>query len=949
MTGGPQLDLDRCATEPIHNPEAIQPHGTLLALSERDLVVRRAAANLQDFIGVEALEAIGRPLDAVLDEAAATAIGLALSGLIHAGQNFEMFRLPPAPGRGPLSFSVHRQGGLALVELERPPPVPGGRASGRDLEQAFRREADDPGDVCDWARAVAEVVAEATRFDRVMIYRFLSDWTGEVIAEIRPPSTTAYLGLRFPASDIPPQARALYETNRLRLIADVDAEPVPLVPTAQPPTLPPVRQAADNGTGASPGAGVGGGGNNGDKRGLAPLDLSYAVLRAVSPIHLDYLRTMGVAATLTASLRVEGRLWGLIACHHRRPHVVEAPLRAMVARLADTAERVLARMEQARAAGSERRTAGNLAALKNLFAGEGNLARVLLSGDPGLLDLVAADGLALATDGVVICSGQTPPRESVRALIDTVAAQPDGFLATDRLADVLPERLVRGALAAGMLALVLPTQPRLLVAAFRREVVHEVAWGGDPSQPVQTAEGGRLGPRASFALWRETVAGRSLSWEAEAVAAWRALPAWLNRAAGPPTALVRQLETDISALPMPRQAEDPLLRALIDTLPGIVLVSGDPDGSRLDAEVTATNREFRRQFRIFADQFLGVTLSDAFSRIGLLGQKVSDIEPGHTVEVNVQSRSLGVRVIRVGFRPLLAVAGRDNRWAVSAWTFEDVTRIRRVEQALQSAREQALVASRAKTDFLSRVSHELRQPLNTIIGFSEIMRSELFGALGSPKYKEYIRHIEASGEHLLKAIGNILDLSEAGAGQYVLEEQIIDLDALIEAVCVAEAEQAGRAGIKLLVDLNRGGVTLQGDDRAVRKMIGHLLSNAFKFTPAGGMVTCRTRLTAAEAAVIEVQDTGLGIPDEYMQKMLDPEQGRAGRTVAAQVAVAAGGAGSDAPGGTRKGGSAPVGLAAIRLLADLHKAEVAVVSQAARGTTVRVTFPPWRTVAPAAP
>lgn len=602
----------------------------------------------------------------------------------------------------------------------------------------------------------------------------------------------------------------------------------------------------------------------------------------------------------------------------------------MIARLAETAGGALERMEAARAVGSDRRTAGNLAALKKLFTGEGNLARVLLSGDPGLIDLVAADGLALATDNAVICLGQTPPRECVRALIDTVAASEGGFLVTEKLRDVLPEHLANGAGSAGMLALVLPSRPRLLVAAFRRELVHEVAWGGDPSKPVES-DGERLSPRRSFALWRETVAGRSLPWEAEAMAAWRALPAWLSQAAGTPEALVRQLDADIAGLPMPRQAEDPLLRALIETMPGIVLVSGDPDSSRLDAEVIATNREFRRQFGILADQFLGVSLSDAFSRIGLLGQKVSDLDPGRTVEVTVQSRSLGDRTIRVGYRPLVAVAGSTSRWSVSAWTFQDVTRIRRVEQALQSAREQALVASRAKSDFLSRVSHELRQPLNTIIGFSEIMRGELFGALGSPKYKEYVRHIESSGEHLLKVIGNILDVSEAGAGQYVLEEQIIDLDALIEAVCVGEGEQAARAGIKLLVDLNRGGVTLQGDERAVRQMVGHLLSNSFKFTPAGGMVTCRTRLTAAEAAVIEVQDTGLGIPDEYMQKMLDPEPARLPRA------------------NKRKGVAGPVGLAAIRLLADLHKAEVAVTSQAARGTTVRVTFPPWRTVLPPTP
>ena len=273
---------------------------------------------------------------------------------------------------------------------------------------------------------------------------------------------------------------------------------------------------------------------------------------------------------------------------------------------------------------------------------------------------------------------------------------------------------------------------------------------------------------------------------------------------------------------------------------------------------------------------------------------------------------------------LLDSGGSERSFA--AWVFDDVTRTRRVEAALRSAREQAVVASRAKTEFLAHMSHELRTPLNTIIGFTEIMRAELFGALGSAKYREYVRNIQTSGESLLAVIRNVLDISRVEAGHYVLEEQVIDLAAVLQSVCTDETAHAERAGLRLMQEAAARSMPIQADERAIRQMLVTLLSNSFKFTPAGGMVTCRALILPTGGAAIVVQDTGIGMPEDFLNRVLDPF-------------VPVGVRQPRKPGGG-------LGLALVRVLAELHGGRVSVSSNARRGTAIRIALPAWRSLPP---
>ena len=293
-TGGAAPDaLTVCDLEPIHVPGAIQPHGVLLAVDPDRRVVVQASANAAALFAAAGGGVLGRPLSDLLPPPALADLDPVFDGA--PADDVGPFQAVVDGPDGPLvvDLTVSWSGPALVREVEAarhaflvervhaPRPV---RRALRALEQAPTLEA-----MCD---ALADEVRELAGYDRVMVYRFSDAWDGEVVAEARRDDAEPFLGLRYPATDIPVQARALYRRNRLRIVADVDYAPVPVEPALSP---------LDG----------------------APLDMSDGVLRSVSPVHVRYLQNMGVRATMTISLLHRGELWGLVACHHEigRAHV----------------------------------------------------------------------------------------------------------------------------------------------------------------------------------------------------------------------------------------------------------------------------------------------------------------------------------------------------------------------------------------------------------------------------------------------------------------------------------------------------------------------------------------------------------------------------------------------------------------------------------------------------
>jgi two-component system, chemotaxis family, sensor kinase Cph1 len=479
--------LAECAREPIQTPGAIQPHGVLLGLDPHTGHVRVRSANAAAFLGRDA-----DTLDALLGpEAAAHVQALPEAGEAFDGRHVGYLRLPD--GRTCEAVS-HEADGLLVLELT--PEAPPGDAGLETLrvQAAVGRIMQAP-EAALLLQQAADEVRALTGFDRVDVYRFDDEWNGEVVAEARADEMTAYLGLHFPASDIPSQARALYARNRLRLIPDAAYTPVPLVPD---------------------------GGASG-----APLDLSLSVLRSVSPVHLEYLANMGVRASMSVSILHEGALWGLIACHHRTPHRVSFRTQASCALVGQVLGILL---DRHRATDGERARAERQYGLGVLLDGllrAESVTEALAGHGDTLMALVGATGVAICGDGLHL-HGQTPPPAEVERLCVWVQAQPDDVFATHALGRAYPPAADYADVAAGLLAVTFARRRGHTVLWFRPEQPREVTWAGAPEKNVRTGGDGvpRLHPRHSFAAWQTLLRGHARPWtepEREAAATLRRL------------------------------------------------------------------------------------------------------------------------------------------------------------------------------------------------------------------------------------------------------------------------------------------------------------------------------------------------------------------------------------------------------------------------------------------
>jgi chemotaxis family two-component system sensor kinase Cph1 len=488
------IDKSRCAEEPIHIPGTIQSHGMLLVLSDPELVVLQASANIGTMLGVAVDVALGSAVAAVLGTAAAEQLERILrrdgAGPIANPLRFTLGKAEPVE----FECIALRSGARILLELE-----PLERVASPNRFDAFGHvrasieRMEDAADIAALVRGAAEAIRLISGFDRAMVYRFDEDWHGDVISESTADGVpVAYLGLRFPAGDIPEQARRLYLTNPLRLIVDAGYVPVPLVPECDP---------ADG----------------------KPLDLSYAILLSVSPIHLEYLHNIGVRATLTISLIVDGRLWGLIACHHLQPRRLDYVTRAsceffgrmlswqLGSRLnADDAERKLAAYSL-------------VAAYTRTLSFSSDIAQVLLAEPQPLLELFAGQGLVVRLDGAIGRYGVTPDDATVGSIASALRPHiADGIADTNQIAALVPAAARERANASGAILITLSASGDDYLLCLRDEVIRSIDWAGDIRVPI-TESAGKLHPRSSFALWRETLRGQSARWTAQDIDSARRL------------------------------------------------------------------------------------------------------------------------------------------------------------------------------------------------------------------------------------------------------------------------------------------------------------------------------------------------------------------------------------------------------------------------------------------
>lgn len=461
--------LTACDKEPIHIPGSIQPHGILLVIDRQTGLIRHGAGDVEGRLGVTDWQ--GQPLEGVLGAETARAI-------VTPDALLPRHFTPPASQQ---VFDISRVQGARdlLIELEPAAPIDTMHHLLPQLERAAHRFEQAP-DMAELMDLAAGEFRRLTGYDRVMVYQFLDDDAGKVVAESTASGDAAFLNHHFPASDIPVQARMLYLRNLVRVIPDANYIAAPL----RPP------YPSD-----------------------APLDMSGCSLRSVSPVHLKYLRNMGVAASASFSIVKDDRLWGLIACHNAQPRMIALDrrngCRALVA--------ALSRQIKARSETEMYRERMRLRTMEDrigaLLLRDGSLDHALAHHLDEVQQMLGADGVAIRRGGEIVTIGKAPTVAQITAFSDWVAREKaQRIFVTNEISATDAPVATHSPLCAGVLAMTLSAAEPWVVMWFRAEVVETINWAGNPHKAVQDDGQGALSPRASFRSWRETVNAKARRW-----------------------------------------------------------------------------------------------------------------------------------------------------------------------------------------------------------------------------------------------------------------------------------------------------------------------------------------------------------------------------------------------------------------------------------------------------
>lgn len=486
-----------CDREPIHIPGHIQPHGVLLVLQEPDLKILQLSQNINEFFGLCAETLLDKPLGCLLSPTQVRKIArYSQQENLKDINPFELkIRISPKSNKTETGLFqkfygiLHRHKSNTLIlELE---PYLSHRKNSLEfyhLLQGFMHNIRRVKNLQEFAQLLAIEVRKINTFDRVMIYKFDPiDQSGIVIAEDKENHLESYLGLRYPASDIPQKARTLYYENWLRMIPDVNYQPIPIIPTYHPVTK-------------------------------EPLDLSYSVLRSVFGGHIEYLQNMGVFGSMSISLINENRLWGLIACHHYTPKYLDYKTRKACEFFGQFASIELFRQQEIEMTRYQVQVKSIHQELCQAFSEDVDFVeQVLERNQSKLLDLVCAQGAAIILDDQLTLIGQTPSPEDTQEFLEWFQRNKNQeIFFTDSLSQFYPPAKKFSKKASGVaIASIFIKQKSHHIIWFRPEKIQTVNWAGASSNPISITENGeaRYTPRKSFELWQETVRNKSQPWQ----------------------------------------------------------------------------------------------------------------------------------------------------------------------------------------------------------------------------------------------------------------------------------------------------------------------------------------------------------------------------------------------------------------------------------------------------
>ncbi|TKC09882.1 GAF domain-containing protein [Pedobacter polaris] len=478
------ITLENCDTEPIHIPGTIQSHGFLITV-DSTYKIAHCSENIEAFTGLKAADLLGKSIADITLTCSADydleAI-LRFANLSDGGGNPHVFQKEISGSN--YNIIINRHKGFYLIDFE-----PSSSALQQNLQSSIGRSLSEilaDKKLENLLSNAANQIKKIINYDRVMVYKFHEDGHGEVVAEAKIDSIETWMGLHYPASDIPKQARDLYKINLVRLIADVHTTPSPILTLA--------------------------------KDGKAePLDLTFSNLRAVSPIHIQYLKNMGVASSFSVSVMDQDKLWGLIACHNYTPKFINFSERESAKLIGQVLSSAISFREQEEEQLYSNQHRQCIETITRHLLRNSTIEEALFNIDCSLNEVIDCTGAALYYDGKLQTSGIVPEESFIEKLIDWLDEKTytDGYFMTTNLTLAYPKAAEYRKSASGLLACRLGKDLREYMLWFRPEVVSTIKWAGNPEKIISTDESGiaRISPRNSFNEWSQQVELTAIPWK----------------------------------------------------------------------------------------------------------------------------------------------------------------------------------------------------------------------------------------------------------------------------------------------------------------------------------------------------------------------------------------------------------------------------------------------------
>ncbi|QEC76400.1 ATP-binding protein [Mucilaginibacter ginsenosidivorax] len=485
-----QVDLTNCDREPIHIPGKIQSHGFLVAVNASTYVISYISTNIEQYADVVPQHMLGKHITELEPYLELSADNAQLTQILNLAKNSKSDEII-----NPLTIHTKGKGYNVIIGRSKTELIMEFETTDSDLDLDVQKTI---------GRSVAEILSGKTlivllqkaafevkkiiNYDRVMIYKFNDDGHGEVVAEVKNDDLEPFLGLHYPASDIPKQARELYKLNLTRIIADVNAESSPII----------TYQEAD-----------------------VPLDLTHSVLRAVSPIHIQYLKNMGVGSSFSISLIAHGELWGLIACHNYSPRFIDYKARDASKLIGQILSSALEYRQDEE--NNEQVAAINEAAstIADYIKKDIDIVFALTKNKTTIRDVTMAAGVALIFDGGITTLGNTPDDDQIKEIAGWLKVNMvDNIYYTHRFPEIFAAAKKYSNVASGILACVLSKELAEMIIWFKPEQITSINWAGNPEKPVEQTEDGllQLSPRKSFEIWNQIVQNTSAKWKNDELA-----------------------------------------------------------------------------------------------------------------------------------------------------------------------------------------------------------------------------------------------------------------------------------------------------------------------------------------------------------------------------------------------------------------------------------------------